>query len=126
MDSPFHPDMRAEYGQLAEDIRSTQRRMAEIRACAESGDGLISVTVGGAGELIELWLDPRIYRAPDSAALARDITDTIRRAVERSQEEGIAIVAGFLPDDATPGTTDLRFDPLLHELDRQTGRGGQR
>ncbi|GAA4523828.1 YbaB/EbfC family nucleoid-associated protein [Amycolatopsis samaneae] len=126
MDSSSRPDVRAEYEELAEDIRTTQRRMAEIRATAESDDGFISVTVGGAGELLELWLDPRIYRAPDSVALARDLTDTIHRAVERSQEQGIAIVASFLPEGATPGTTDLRFDPLLLELDRQTGGGARR
>lgn len=120
------PDMRAEYGQLAGHIRSTQQRMAEIRATAESDDGLIGVTVGGSGELIELWLDPRIYRAPDSAALAQDITDTFRRAVTQSQEEVIAIVASFLPDGATPENTDLRFDPLLHELDRKLGGGERR
>ncbi|EMD26311.1 YbaB/EbfC family nucleoid-associated protein [Amycolatopsis azurea] len=119
MESPFPLDMRAEYGRMADDIRSTQGRMARIRATAESDDGLIGVTVGGAGELIELWLDPRIYRSPDSAALAKDITETFHRAVERSQEEVMEIVAGFLPADATRETTDLRFDPLLHELDRR-------
>jgi len=125
VDSPFQLDPHAGHRQLAGDIRSTQRRMAEIRATADSGDGLISVTVGGAGELLELWLDPRIYRTTDSAALARDITGTIHRAVERAEEEGIAIVASLLPADATPGTTDLRFDPLLHELDRRTRGGGR-
>jgi DNA-binding protein YbaB len=123
VDTPFQLDMRAEYENLAGAIRSTQKRMAEIRATAESHDGLISVTVGGAGELVELWLDPRIYRTPDSAALARDLTETIHQAARLAQGEGIAIVASLLPADATPETTDLRFDPLLHELDRQVAGG---
>jgi DNA-binding protein YbaB len=123
VDTPFQLDMQAEYESLAGDIRSTQQRMAEIRATAESDDGLIGATVGGSGELVELWLDPRIYRAPDSDALARDITETIHQAARLAQQEVIAIVASLLPADATPETTDLMFDPLLHELDRQVAGG---
>ncbi|WP_342663886.1 YbaB/EbfC family nucleoid-associated protein [Amycolatopsis benzoatilytica] len=125
VESPFRFDLRAEHQRLAGDIRSTQRRMAEIRADAESDDGLISATVGGAGELLDLRLDPRIYRKTDSAALAKDIAGTIHRAVERAEQECIEIVASLLPSDATPENTDLRFDPLLHELDRRA-RGAVR
>ncbi|MFD1326067.1 YbaB/EbfC family nucleoid-associated protein [Micromonospora sonneratiae] len=125
MDTSLHLEMFGEYERMAEDVRSIQQRMAEIRATADSGDGLISATVGGAGELIELWLDPRIYRAPNSGALAQAITDTIHRAVELSQEEGFAIAAKFLPSGATAETADLRFDPFLHALDRQVA-GGER
>ena len=122
MDSPFPFDLRADHARLAGEIRSTQQRMAEIRASAESDDGLIGVTVGGAGELLDLRLDPRIYRRIDAAALARDIADTVHRAVELAEEEGLAIVASLLPPDATPASTDLRFDPLLHELDCRSAR----
>ncbi|MGW0432195.1 YbaB/EbfC family nucleoid-associated protein [Micromonospora sp. NPDC003197] len=125
METSLHLEMYEEYKQMAEDVRSIQKRMTEIRATADSGDGLISATVGGAGELIELWLDPRIYRAPDSTALAQAITDTIRQAVAISKEEGVVIVAKFLPDGATAETADLRFDPVLNELDRQVA-GGER
>jgi DNA-binding protein YbaB len=122
MDTPLHLGMYAEYERLAEDVRTLQKRLADVRATAESDDGLVVATVGGAGELLELWLDPRVYRAPDSAALARTITGTIGEAVERSREEGVALAAAFLPPGATAGTTDLRFGPYLHELDRQAGR----
>ena len=111
--------MYGEYERMAEDVRSVQKRMAEIRVTADSSDGLISATVGGAGELIGLWLDPRIYRAPNSTALAQAITATIRHAVELSKEEAVAIAARYLPPGATADTADLRFDPFLQELDRQ-------
>jgi DNA-binding protein YbaB len=117
--------MYAEYERMAEDIRSMKKRLAEIRATAESEDGLISATVGGTGRLLELWLDPRVYRAPDSVALARAITDTLHQATELVQEKGIAIARDHLPADATAETTDLRLDPFLHELDRQAA-GGER
>lgn len=109
----------AEYEQLAEDVRTLQRRIAETRETADSADGLVTATVGGNGELVELWLDPRIYRAPDSAALAATITDTIHQAVRQAEEQVFAAAAKFLPDGATPESTDLKLDPFLHQLDRR-------
>ena len=126
MDTSHRLGMYAEYARLAEDVRAAQRRMAAIRATAESEDGLISATVGEAGELVELWLDPRVYRVPDSTALARSITDTIRWAVALAREERYAIVRNYLPVDATVETADLRFGPLLHELDRRVAGGERR
>lgn len=125
MDTSLHLEMYGEYERMAEDVRSIQQRMAEIRVTADSGDGLISATVGGAGELIDLWLDPRVYRTPDSTRLAQDITGTIRHAVELSKQEGATIAAKFLPPGATAETADLRFDPFLHELDRQVSGGAR-
>ncbi|MEV0272617.1 YbaB/EbfC family nucleoid-associated protein [Hamadaea sp. NPDC050747] len=116
--------MFTEYEQLAEEIRAVQRGMAEIRATFDSDDGLVSATVGGAGELIELWLDPRIFRDPDSVALARKVTDTVHRAAELAHRQGLELAAGYLP--AGIEAADLRFDPLLTALDRQTGGGVRR
>ncbi|MFB9924358.1 YbaB/EbfC family nucleoid-associated protein [Amycolatopsis halotolerans] len=124
MDTPPHLNMYEEYRQLAADIRAAQSRMAEVRAEASSDDDLITAVVGSSGELVELRLDSRIYRAPDSAQLAADITDVVHRAAELARQETFSILSGYLPADATPETADLRADPMLHELDRQlTGEG---
>ncbi|MET9258653.1 YbaB/EbfC family nucleoid-associated protein [Amycolatopsis sp. NPDC004079] len=124
MDTPPHLNMYEEYRQLAADIRAAQSRMAEVRAEASSDDDLITAVVGSSGELVELRLDSRIYRAPDSAQLAADITDVVHRAAELARQETFSILSGYLPPDATPETADLRADPMLHELDRQlTGEG---
>lgn len=118
MDASLHWEMQAEYERMAEDIRSMQARLGDIRAGARSGDGLISAVVGGSGELLELRLDPRIYRAPDSAGLARAITDTIHLAARRAHDQGLAIAARFLPDGTE--SADLTFGLALTELDRVT------
>lgn len=109
----------AEYEQLAEDVRVLRRTIEATRETADSADGTVAATVDGHGVLVELWLDPRIYRSPDSAALAATITDTIRQAVRQAEERVFAAAAKFLPDDATFETTDVRLDPLLHQLDRR-------
>ncbi|WP_158848873.1 YbaB/EbfC family nucleoid-associated protein [Saccharothrix deserti] len=61
------------YRRLADDLRAVQQGvqqgMAEIRATADSPDGLITATVGGRGELLDLEPNPRVYR--DSAAVGR-------------------------------------------------------
>ncbi|TVT25202.1 YbaB/EbfC family nucleoid-associated protein [Amycolatopsis rhizosphaerae] len=122
MNTPVHVSMYDEYRQLAEDVRSAQGRMAEIRAEASSEDGLITAIVGSAGELVELRLDARIYRAPDSAQLAADITAVVHQAAELARRETFDILASYLPPGAQLENTDLRADPLLHQLDRQVLR----
>ncbi|WP_414945014.1 YbaB/EbfC family nucleoid-associated protein [Amycolatopsis sp. cmx-11-32] len=118
-------DRRAGYARTEQRLRDQQRRMAEVRATAESEDELISATVGGHGELVELRLDPRVFRVPDSAGLARAITGTIHRAAELAQEEGFAIIEEHFPAETTAATADLRLGPVLHELDRRIA-GGER
>ncbi|WP_410664167.1 YbaB/EbfC family nucleoid-associated protein [Amycolatopsis sp. lyj-84] len=118
-------DRKAGYLRTEQGLREQQRRMAEIRATTESDDELISVTVGGYGELVELRLDPRVFRTPDSTGLAQAITKTVHRAAELAHEEGFAIIADLFPAGVTPETADLRLGPVVHELDRRIA-GGER
>ncbi|SEF37624.1 hypothetical protein SAMN05421837_114185 [Amycolatopsis pretoriensis] len=70
------------FEQLAGEIRDIQRELAAVRETAFSSDGLISVTVDARGDLLELVLDPRVYRDPDSRRLAAAIAETHRAARE--------------------------------------------
>ncbi|MFD9889414.1 YbaB/EbfC family nucleoid-associated protein [Amycolatopsis sp. NPDC059027] len=119
MDTPLHLSMYGEYQRMAEDVRAAQARVTEIRTEATSEDGTITAIAGGSGELVELRLDSRIYRTPDSDQLATDITAVVHQAAHLARQETFEILSGFLPPGARPETTDLRADPLLHELDRQ-------
>ncbi|MGQ0840897.1 YbaB/EbfC family nucleoid-associated protein [Actinokineospora sp.] len=112
----------AEYTQLAQDVRDIRDGLADIRATAHSPDGLISVTVGGRGEVLELVINPRVYREPDSAALAKSITDTIHAATGTAERDALKVAKKLMApgagDDADP-----HFDPLLHQLERHRERG---
>lgn len=119
MDTPLHLNMYEEYRQMAADIRAAQSRMAEVRAEASSDDDLIAAVANGSGELVELRLDSRIYRTPDSARLAADITAVVHQAAELARQETFSILSAFLPPGARPETADLHTDPMLHELDRR-------
>ncbi|MEV6637798.1 YbaB/EbfC family nucleoid-associated protein [Actinoplanes sp. NPDC051470] len=101
---------------LADSVRAVQQGMAGISARAESPDGLIMVVVGARGELRELRLDPRIYRQPDSRALARGITATLEAATADAQRQVFELVRDLLPAGATAREADLDFDPFLHQV----------
>jgi hypothetical protein len=63
----------AEYRLLAVQVRSLQEGVDRISATACSPDGPITAVVGGRGQLLDLTLDPRIYRDQDATALAEAI-----------------------------------------------------
>jgi DNA-binding protein YbaB len=82
-----------------DNLGETQRRILQIRGTAKSKDRLIKVTVGPRGQLIDLELDPRVFRNPDSKALAAAIMATVREAVEDSQRQGRELRDELLPKD---------------------------
>ncbi|MCO1582067.1 YbaB/EbfC family nucleoid-associated protein [Crossiella sp. SN42] len=105
--------------QLVDAVREVRDGMREITATADSPDGLITATVGARGEVLELELNPRIFRDPDSQRLAEDIVETIQRAVEEAQRQVFDLVRDFLPAGADPETADLDFDPFLHSVSQR-------
>ncbi|GIG55886.1 hypothetical protein Lfu02_02580 [Longispora fulva] len=115
-----------DYERLARDVRSIRERVAAVRAGAESPDGLISAVVGGSGELLELRLDPRIYRTADAAGLSADIVGTVRLAAGRARAECLVLAWSTVPTGPGAEPTDAGFDPVLRELDQRiTGGGGR-
>jgi len=107
---------------LRDGLRTVQTRLTDVRVTETSDDGLVSATVGGRGELLDLDLDPRIYRTPDSRALATAITTTIRRARTEAADRAAALTRRSLARggrlaEGEPGE-DPAFGPLLRRLDR--------
>jgi DNA-binding protein YbaB len=72
-----------------------RERMADISATAESDDGLISATTDGHGRLLDLELDRRLYRVPDSRRLAAAITGAVGEAADRARDE-VAAASGAI------------------------------
>jgi DNA-binding protein YbaB len=63
-------------------LLALRERVDVVTATAESDDGLIRATVNGRGGLLELELDARIYRVPDSRQLAARVTRAVRDAID--------------------------------------------
>jgi DNA-binding protein YbaB len=113
----------AEYARLAEQVKAMRDQVDEIRGTGYSDDGLVTAVVGGRGEVLELELDPRIYRDRNSAELASRILATIREAAAEAEREATTFAERLLPPKRRNGEdrdVDPVFDPVLHLLDETT------
>lgn len=107
----------------------TQRKMLEVTGTAWSDDRLIKAVVGPRGQLVELEIDPRVYRTPNSKALAASIISTIRAAVDDATAQIKTIMEAALPHsrDAKIGDVSLADVMQSHDADiRQVIEGGNR
>lgn len=80
-------------------INDTQKRMLQITGVAWSPDRMVKAVVGPRGQLMELEIDPRILRKPDSRALAATIVATTQKAVEDAARQSKEILDEKLPSD---------------------------
>ena len=88
-------DLRRTVGSVSE----THKKMAEITGVAWSEDRLIKATVGPRGQLVDLEIDPRVYRQPNSKALAATILATVRKASEEAMTKTQEIERAAMPSD---------------------------
>jgi len=118
---------------FAEGLRQTFTRMTEqapalhaqaraVQVTRSSDDGLVTVTVGARGELVQLDIDPRVYRRPDSRALADAIVTTVRRAAQEAQERVLEIFAPIVPREQLKAQLDGDLDAVAEHLEAQLPR----
>jgi DNA-binding protein YbaB len=128
-DTVDHPEPSAMLGLLRDlnqtisNMASTQRQMLSLTGTAWSDDRMIKAVVGPRGQLVELEIDPRVYRKPNSKALAASIVSTVRAAVEdvvsKSQElmdQTMPQARDFIRPGAVPGV-DMRQVMRAHDGD---------
>jgi DNA-binding protein YbaB len=92
--------------QALTDITETQRRLVQVTGVAWSADRLIRAVVGPRGQLVELEIDPRIYRVPDARQLSASILATVRAAVEDAAAKTKEIMDKAMPRDRGLGLTE--------------------
>lgn len=90
-----------------DNVGALQRQMMRVTGTAWSPDRLVKAVVGPRGQLLELEIDPRVYRTPNSKALAATILATVRAAVEQVIVDGSELLDQALPrelglDSASP------------------------
>ncbi len=123
MDRP-RPNWAA-FGEMVGDLRRSldnvgdvQKKLLKVTGTAWSDDRLIKAVVGPRGHLIELDLDPRIYRKPNSKALSAAILSTVREAVEDVLRQNKEILDQYLPSDMRLGVAgDSRLSKLVRQHD---------
>jgi len=99
------PDWSA-LGAMFEDVKrvasgmsDVQKKMLRVTGEAWSDDRMIKAVVGPRGHLIELEIDPRVFRKPDSKALAASIVATTQKAIEEASRRSKEILDESLPSD---------------------------
>lgn len=106
-----------------DNVADTQRRMMAVTGTAWSDDRMVKAVVGPRGQLIDLEIDPRVYRKPNSKALAASILSTVRAAVDLAMKQAKEIVEQAMPnvpDMIRPGATkgvDMRQLIQSHDAD---------
>jgi DNA-binding protein YbaB len=113
----------AEYERMAEQVRAMRDGIENVRATNHSDDGLVTAVVGGQGELLELELDPRIFRDQDAPGLAASILATVSGAAEEAEREAVRFAERLIPARERRQGVDPTFDPVLHLLDKHQRTG---
>jgi DNA-binding protein YbaB len=103
----------AEYARLAEQVRAVRDGVEEVRGTGYSDDGLVTAVVDGRGALLELELDPRIYRSPNAAELAAQIVAAVREAAAEAGSQAEKLAEKLAP----PRKRGSDEDPILRMLD---------
>ena len=80
-------------------ISESQRQMLKVTGTGWSPDRSIKAVVGPRGQLMTLEIDPRVFRKPNSKALAAQIVATVRLAVEDASGQMRAIMEAHIPSD---------------------------
>ncbi|WP_250031829.1 YbaB/EbfC family nucleoid-associated protein [Paractinoplanes maris] len=93
-------EVHERYTRLRSDLDDLQRRLDAVRITVVSADGLVRVTVGPRGELIDLKLIRRATRNMDSEYVSRTIVSTVHTASQRAAERVQALMGDYLPADS--------------------------
>jgi DNA-binding protein YbaB len=102
------------------DVDRVQREMLSVTGTAWSDDGLVKAVVGPRGHLLELEIDPRVYRVPNSKALSTTILKTVRAATDDAMEQSQQILAASVPADLrqpSSGRLDLWQMSRMHDAE---------
>lgn len=120
----YAEELKGRFEKLTTEGPKLQERARAVQVTEKSPDGLISATVGSRGELIRLDLDPRIYRQPDSRELADTITDTIKAAGVKAQEQVLEVFEPLVPREEMQLHMDGNVEGVLERMsDQMLGKG---
>ncbi len=102
-------NMMEQMKKIQADVAKTQEDLSRKTVTAESGAGMVSVTMNGAMELVSVRIDPAILK-PDDAQMVQDL---VVAAVNKGFEEARALseselkkISGLFPN--IPGMDFLK------------------
>ncbi len=118
--------LRENFERLVAEGPAVTARARAVEVTRTSPDGLVSVTVDAQGVLLDLDLDPRIYRRPDAGALADAIVEAAQHAATEARERVLECFRTLIPADQMRAHLDGDLDGVLQGMTRQMISGGDR
>jgi DNA-binding YbaB/EbfC family protein len=96
--------------QMQEQMMSAQQQLADAEVTGTAGGGLVTATVSGQGELLDLEIAAAAVDTEDAAETARTIADLVlaavraaTRAAEDLQQQKMGPFAAMLQGGGLPG-----------------------
>ena len=81
---PSMQQLLQQASQMQQRLMSAQEDLARERVVGDAGGGLVSATVTGAGELVDLRIDPKAVDPADTETLADLVLAAVRAATGRA------------------------------------------
>ena len=97
-------DIQAMMKQAQEMQQRLQKQMAELRAEATSGGGMVTVVVNGAKQIQSIKIDPEVVSKEDVEMLQDLIVAAVNDAQRKADEELAQKMGGMIPG-GFPGLT---------------------
>ena len=100
MSSPLQDRIQQAYAQLDEQqkaLSQVQGRVAAVRRTVTPKSRVVSVTVDGGGEIVEIKFPTKAYRTMASAELAQVLVDAAREARAQVRQAATAELQALLP-----------------------------
>ncbi|WP_027931424.1 YbaB/EbfC family nucleoid-associated protein [Amycolatopsis thermoflava] len=101
---PVFQEMLEELQQATANLPAAQQRMLEMTGIAWSPDRTVKVVVGPRGQLVDLEIDPRVFRKPDAAALQAMILEASAEAVAQVQAQ----IQELMAEHFSPAFSELQ------------------
>lgn len=92
--TPSPQSLVAQMLSVRDGFLSAQQELGRMEHIAEGGNGLVSATVSGTGEVIALRLDPDVKRQ-DPADLEQIILDALQEAQQLAKKHAEQTAASF-------------------------------
>jgi DNA-binding protein YbaB len=118
----FAEGLRQTFTRMTEQAPALHAQARRVQVTETSDDGLVTVTVGARGELVQLDIDPRVYRRPDSRQLADTIVATVQRAAAQAQARVLDIFEPIVPREQMKAQLDGDLDAVAEHFDAQLPR----
>jgi len=108
--------------QMQQQMMDAQQQLADAEVTGTAGGGLVTATVNGQGELLDLDISPDVVDAEDPAETVRTIADLVLAAVRAAtrsaadlQEQKMgpftAALSGGIPGLSMPGMIQDEPEP---------------